>query len=293
MATIHYQCPSCKTALSPERKCGACGVSFPHRSVGGTEITDFLLATRPAGECRCPVDQASERCNVFLDQLAPVPAEPFAEHYKSRILQPLRASRDQVILDIGCREAPIGHLLAKDNCVVGVDRCPQKMLVSTPNALDKGYKELWIADAAALPVADAQADVIIATDLLEHVVTPEILLKEFHRALKPGGRILISVPNLVSYNNRLSILLGSGVGMELHLVLKGRCPVNPISGARYPEQTQHLRFFTLKSLLRTVEACGFRAERAWGYDPVLSRIPFGDRLLRNFCLLSVVLAVKS
>jgi SAM-dependent methyltransferase len=166
------------------------------------------------------------------------------------------------------------------------------MLANTPNALDKGYRELWIADAANLPMSDAQADAVIATDLLEHVTTPEQLLLEFRRALRPSGKLLITVPNLVSYNNRISVLLGSGVGMELHLVLKGRSPVNPISGARYPDQTQHLRFFTLASLAKTVERCGFTVQRRWGYDPVLSRIPLADMILRNLCLLSVVYAFK-
>jgi SAM-dependent methyltransferase len=267
-------------------------VSFPQATIGPTRITDFLLATRPAGECRCPLDQAPERCNVFLENLKPPTQPGRVDHPKARVLGVLRSCRNAVILDVGCREGPIGHLLAVDNYAIGVDRCPQKMLAETPNALDKGYRELWVADAASLPIADAQADAIIATDLLEHVTTPELLLREFWRALKVGGKLLVTVPNLVSYNNRLSVAVGSGVGIELHLLLKGRSPVNPISGARYPDQTQHMRFFTLKSLTRTVRGCGFHVERAWGFDPVLSRIPFADRILRNLCLLSVVFATK-
>ena len=170
--------------------------------------------------------------------------------------------------------------------------CPYAMLQATPNALDKGYRELWIADAASIPLADGQADLVLANDILEHIVTPETLVAEFLRVLKPGGELNITVPNLVSYGNRLSILFGSGVGIEPHLILKGRSMVRPIAGVRYPDQHKHLRFFTLKSICRMLEQADFEIIEGRGFDPVLSRLPLADRILRNLCSLVVVRARK-
>jgi ubiquinone/menaquinone biosynthesis C-methylase UbiE len=42
---------------------------------------------------------------------------------------------------------------------------------------------------------DGHFDVIVSFETLEHVEQPEALLKEFHRLLSPGGRIIVSVPN--------------------------------------------------------------------------------------------------
>lgn len=42
---------------------------------------------------------------------------------------------------------------------------------------------------------DAHFDVVVSFETLEHVEAPQELLAEFNRVLKPGGRIIVSVPN--------------------------------------------------------------------------------------------------
>ncbi|WP_246796868.1 methyltransferase domain-containing protein [Burkholderia perseverans] len=54
--------------------------------------------------------------------------------------------------------------------------------------------------AGLLPAAldrldDASIDVVVSFETLEHVAHPEVLLAAFHRVLRPGGRIIVSVPN--------------------------------------------------------------------------------------------------
>lgn len=271
--------------------CESCGLTYRSAAVGNTKVIDFLSVTAP-GECRCPEHLRDMRCRIDLKELEVPPPAPRAVHHKAKILRPYRGYRDKVVLDVGCREAPIGHLLAESNCLIGVDTCPKSMLTATPNALDKGYKALLIADAKNLPMADEQADLVIVTDMLEHALVPEKLLAELHRVLKTGGELIVTVPNLVSYNNRTSVLLGSGTGMELHRLLKFKSPFVPYNGPRYPDQRMHLRWFTRGSLARVLEACGFGAMRSRGWDPVLSRIPGADRLFGNICLLAVVAARK-
>lgn len=278
---VKYICPTCREAITDEdMRCRGCGAAWPSVMVGDTRVVDFLG--------RSPAE-----AGVDLGGLRAPPAglaRPY--HHKSKVLRPFLGWRDRLILDAGCREAPIGHLLAAGNGLVGVDISAAKMLTGEPNALDKGYRALLLADARALPLAAGQFDLVLATDLLEHVVLPEELLAEFWRVLRAGGQVLITTPNLVSYNNRVSILVGSGVGIELHGLLKLRSPVNPIAGARYPDQKLHLRFFTRQSLVGLVRRAGFRVVGSFGYDPVLSRLPGADRLLRNLCSLAVVLAEK-
>ena len=47
-----------------------------------------------------------------------------------------------------------------------------------------------------LPFVDHSFDVVLCTEVLEHVPEPVKTLKEFHRVLKPGGHLILSVPFL-------------------------------------------------------------------------------------------------
>ena len=52
-------------------------------------------------------------------------------------------------------------------------------------------------DLAALSIADEQFDLIINHRVLEHVMDDASALREMHRVLRPGGRLAISVPELL------------------------------------------------------------------------------------------------
>jgi SAM-dependent methyltransferase len=54
-----------------------------------------------------------------------------------------------------------------------------------------------VADLHHLPVADASFDAVVCTEVLEHVAEPAIVLAELSRALRPGGRLLLTVPFVI------------------------------------------------------------------------------------------------
>lgn len=49
-------------------------------------------------------------------------------------------------------------------------------------------------DATALPVADDSLDLVVAFDVLEHIVDDHVAVSEVRRALRPGGTFLVAVP---------------------------------------------------------------------------------------------------
>ncbi|GAA2732538.1 class I SAM-dependent methyltransferase [Pedococcus aerophilus] len=60
-------------------------------------------------------------------------------------------------------------------------------------AAERGLSVLR-ADATALPVADDSLDLVVAFDVLEHILDDDAAVAEVARALRPGGRFLVAVP---------------------------------------------------------------------------------------------------
>jgi SAM-dependent methyltransferase len=52
----------------------------------------------------------------------------------------------------------------------------------------------YVSDVTAIPVEDASFDVILCTEVLEHVPDPSAALKEMARIVRPGGKLLITAP---------------------------------------------------------------------------------------------------
>lgn len=50
-------------------------------------------------------------------------------------------------------------------------------------------------DACRLPLASNTFDVVISSECIEHTIDPTLALREIHRVTKPGGLLLVTVPN--------------------------------------------------------------------------------------------------
>ena len=88
-------------------------------------------------------------------------------------------------------------------------------------------------------------DVIVVADVLEHLLDPWAVLKRLAEWSVPGGRLVVSVPNLRYYR------------VALPLVLAGRWEYAP-SGVM---DWTHLRWFTRASLARTLAQASWQPER--------------------------------
>jgi SAM-dependent methyltransferase len=93
-----------------------------------------------------------------------------------------------VVLDIGCGAQPYRHLLPREATYQAIDYsgADQHFGYSMP---DTTYYQ-----GQCWPVADASVDLVLCTETLEHVLEPAGFLAEAARCLKPGGRLLLTVP---------------------------------------------------------------------------------------------------
>ena len=104
-------------------------------------------------------------------------------------LSPVLARAEGTVVDVGCGAQPYRGLLPTQTRYIGLD---------AENALqDFGYSMpdvLAIPSDGRWPVASGDADLVLATETLEHVDQPDAFLAEAHRLLKPGGRLILTVP---------------------------------------------------------------------------------------------------
>jgi SAM-dependent methyltransferase len=61
---------------------------------------------------------------------------------------------------------------------------------------------------SSLPNQDGTVDLVVMSEVLEHLLDPDHALDEIQRVLKPGGLLVLTTPNLASWFNRLLLLAG-------------------------------------------------------------------------------------
>lgn len=101
------------------------------------------------------------------------------------------------VLDVGFGSGGIAIAFNRAGAVVfGVDIDQELKNIAERNiAANNALAELKIYNGTELPYSDNSFDYLTCFSVLEHVSFPEKLLNEMLRVLKPGGRILLSLPN--------------------------------------------------------------------------------------------------
>jgi SAM-dependent methyltransferase len=92
------------------------------------------------------------------------------------------------ILDIGAGESPWKYLLGQDTIYQGVDitSAGEFGMIKNPDVI--------CYDGLTIPLPSNEFDAGLCIEVLEHTQSPQVLLLEAFRVLKPGGKLLITVP---------------------------------------------------------------------------------------------------
>jgi SAM-dependent methyltransferase len=104
--------------------------------------------------------------------------------------------RDAKVLDIGCS----GGLLMKELSDLGFRDVHGVDLSRTGVAMarKRGQRNARVADGTKMPYRPNSFDVLIASDILEHIPDEGRALREWARVLKPGGKAYLFVPAFMS-----------------------------------------------------------------------------------------------
>lgn len=161
------------------------------------------------------------------------------------------------VLDIGCGAGFFANELVKrENKVTGIDSLPLK---EASSSLER-YIQADLRRGLQMSVRKLRGrrfDRVLLLDVLEHLESPERVLRECHDLLQPDGRIIVSLPNVANISVRLMLLLG-----------------------RFDYQSRgimdctHLRFYTTKTARRLLEESGYKiVQRKYTVMPL--ELPLG------------------
>jgi 2-polyprenyl-3-methyl-5-hydroxy-6-metoxy-1,4-benzoquinol methylase len=178
---------------------------------------------------------------------------------EDQILLSLLGSGNRV-LELGCHSGHFSAAAMKNgNKVVGLDIDGEAVRCARARGVEASVVDL---DApGSLPV-EAAFDVVLMSNILEHLTDPGRVLREAHAAIRPDGRLLVSVPNVAHFRLRLALL-------------RGRFDYADAG----PMDRTHLRFFTRESLREMLEAQGWRVVRE-RFSPGLVASRLRGRALR-------------
>jgi len=89
--------------------------------------------------------------------------------------------------------------------VVGFDASVDALKLASNRGIDA---RRWLIGETSCPAEDNEFDVIIAADIIEHLIDTDGFLRELARVLSSGGFLIVTTPNLAAWRSRMRMLLG-------------------------------------------------------------------------------------
>lgn len=144
------------------------------------------------------------------------------------------------VLDVGCGFGYLTKIILNNNNDVSAIETSDEAIKYIKSLGIKVYDYDLNLDWAE-KIKD-KFDVVVNTEVIEHVFDTDKLLNNIYKVLKKGGYLIISTPNVASLGRRLMLLFG----------------VNPIlEYTSRKKDAGHIRYFTHKNLSELLKEHGF------------------------------------
>jgi ubiquinone/menaquinone biosynthesis C-methylase UbiE len=120
-----------------------------------------------------------------------------------------RVDPKHLVLEVGCGPGVILDRLDQGR-LHGIDLSEHSVGLARQKLGDRA--EIRHGNAQELPYSDNEFDFVFCTEVLEHVVDPRTAICECFRVLRPGGRLVLSIPNeqIIDFFKGLVRKLGLG-----------------------------------------------------------------------------------
>jgi SAM-dependent methyltransferase len=138
--------------------------------------TKFIRSSKGLTASRDPAD-VGVRSRMIADRIAMAYWQAILAHAKGSLV------------DIGCGKVPLYE--SYRDCVTDV------LCIDWENTWHENpYLDAYVNLNVGLPLADGRFDTVLATDVLEHLLTPGLFWSEVSRVLRPQGKVIVGVPFL-------------------------------------------------------------------------------------------------
>jgi O-antigen biosynthesis protein len=145
------------------------------------------------------------------------------------------------VLDVGCSTGYLAERLQKrGSTVIGID-----MDERAAELARRFCEAVYVGDIETmeLPFEPGSFDAVVCGDLIEHLRAPQAVLARLRPLLRPGGRLVLSTPNIANWAMRLGLLFGRFRYTDWGILAR-----------------THTHLFTRKTLRECLESAGYRVE---------------------------------
>jgi methionine biosynthesis protein MetW len=151
------------------------------------------------------------------------------------------------VLELGSASGYLsGYMEQALGCrVTGLEADPKATAIAATRCSEVYTVDLDAPDGLDCARASAPYDTFFAAAVLEHLKYPERLLRTARTLLKPGARVIVSLPNVAHWRNRLALLGGRFDYQDYGIM-----------------DRTHLRLYTLKTGRALLEGEGYTVEQS-------------------------------
>jgi 2-polyprenyl-3-methyl-5-hydroxy-6-metoxy-1,4-benzoquinol methylase len=182
-------------------------------------------------------------------------------------LKSLENKENLNLLDIGCADGSFSKYLKDLGFkVCGIDISPEAINNAKKIGIDACVHDV----SKKFPFENCFFDIVVMMEVIEHVYDTDFLLDEIKRILKKEGLLIITTPNLGSFENRIRLLTG-----KYPRLVEYRIGSN-CSG--------HIRNYTKSVLISQLEEHNFKVMKSMATNipfPVYSKFP---RMLKEIAI---------
>lgn len=165
----------------------------------------------------------------------PFNERPYGGHKRLLAL----AGSPERVLDVGCSSGYLARpLVERGATVVGID-ADERAAEEARSVCEQVL--VGDVETMALPFEDASFDLVLCGDVLEHLRDPDAFLARVRPLVRPGGRLVLTTPNVANWAMRIGLLAGRWRYRDRGIL-----------------DRTHTHLFTKKTLEEALERAGYR-----------------------------------